>query len=165
MITKSRSLSDESINIVQQVLQNNAFFAQHGNLLIAMIYDESPAIPEIGYRRKIKARDNPVQRNTIRKFQQPKLLFHATAFHLMIDWQNIQLTEPPLTRRVSSDDIISLIKTKEKPSALPDFPCHTQAVERHIKLVTQASKSVVGSAARDGFIRNRIYGRKKTTQV
>lgn len=161
MITKSRSLSDESRNIVHQVLQNNAFFAQHENLLIAMIHDESPAIREIGYRRIIKARENPVHRNTIRKFQQPKLLFHATAFHLMIDWQNIQLTEPPLTRRVSSEDIMSLIKSKEKPSALPDFPCHTQAVERHIKLVTQASKSVVGAAARDGFIRNQIEGRKK----
>lgn len=40
MITNSRSLSDESRDIVHQVPQNNAFFAQHQSILIPMIHDE-----------------------------------------------------------------------------------------------------------------------------
>jgi len=36
------------------------------------------------------------------------------------------------------------------------FPCHTQAVERAVKLVTDASTAVCGESARDGFIRARI---------
>ncbi|KAK4873060.1 hypothetical protein RN001_015089 [Aquatica leii] len=39
------------------------------------------------------------------------------------------------------------------------FPCHTQAVERCIKLVTEASSLVCGAEARDGFIRARISSR------
>jgi len=32
------------------------------------------------------------------------------------------------------------------------FPCHTQSVERSVKLVTDASIAVCGESARDGFI-------------
>ena len=34
--------------------------------------------------------------------------------------------------------------------------CHSQNVERHIKLVTEASLAVVGHDHRDGIIRNKI---------
>ena len=46
----------------------------------------------------------------------------------MIDWHLI-------TRRVSSNCLMSQIKSKETPSAHTDFLCHTQAVERHIKFI------------------------------
>lgn len=39
------------------------------------------------------------------------------------------------------------------------FMCHTQAVERAVKLVTDASTAVCGESARDGFIRARIESR------
>src|SRR6218665_3596513 len=38
----------------------------------------------------------------------------------------------------------------------PKFPCHTQAVERHVKLVTEAATAVCGQNSRDGFIRVRV---------
>lgn len=41
-------------------------------------------------------------------------------------------------------------------------PCHTQAVERPVRLVTQASVLVRG---RDGVIRNRIKLTKKVCQI
>ena len=44
---------------------------------------------------------------------------------------------------------------------VPDYPCHTQAVERAVHLVTEASASVIGQDARDGFIRQRIQSRKE----
>ena len=42
-----------------------------------------------------------------------------------------------------------------------DFPCHTQAVERCIKLVTEASNAVCGDNKRDGFIRATLLSRKQ----
>ena len=42
-----------------------------------------------------------------------------------------------------------------------DIPCHTQALERHIKLVTEASAVVVGVKKRDGFIRTTLQSRKQ----
>lgn len=50
---------------------------------------------------------------------------------------------------------------KETPLAVPDYPCHTQAVERGVRLVSEASQSVIGQEARDGFIRQRIQARKE----
>ena len=103
------------------------FFVHHKNLL-ATIFDESLTICELGYRQIMQPRENSVHRNTYWKLQQLKLLFHSTAFHLMIDWHLI-------TRRVSSNCLMSQIKSKETPSAHTDFLCHTQAVERHIKFI------------------------------
>ena len=42
----------------------------------------------------------------------------------------------------------------------PQFPCHPQATERHIRLVTEASAAVC-SEQREGFIRSGIESRKK----
>ena len=41
------------------------------------------------------------------------------------------------------------------------YPCHTQAVERHIKLVTEALAAVCGKESRDGFIRVRLESQAK----
>ena len=38
--------------------------------------------------------------------------------------------------------------------------CHNQAVERHVKLVTEASASVSSFERRDGLIRQKIKSRK-----
>ena len=40
------------------------------------------------------------------------------------------------------------------------FPCHTQGVERCIKLVTEASVEVCGYDGRDGYIRARFASRQ-----
>ena len=40
-------------------------------------------------------------------------------------------------------------------------PCHTQAVERGVKLVTVASQLVCGENARNGLIKNRIGSRQQ----
>src|SRR6218665_1785208 len=37
-----------------------------------------------------------------------------------------------------------------------NFPCHTQAVKRHVKLVTEAATAVCGQNSRDGFNRARV---------
>ena len=80
---------------------------------------------------------------------------NAEQYHGMINWHIIQLTEPPSTKRLANDEIKALINSKEKPLMIPEFPCHTQAVERTIKLVTDALQGF-----RDGFMRVEIEGRK-----
>ena len=79
----------------------------------------------------------------------------------MIDWQTTNVTEPPSTKYLTNTEVETLIKSKEKPKNMTDFPRHTQAVERMIKLVTDASAAVVGQENRDGYIRARIEGRKR----
>ena len=67
------------------------------------------------------------------------------------------ITEPPLTQSLTTDEMLAL---KVSPFDVPNYPCHTQAVERAIRLVTEASSSVISQAARDGVIRQKIKARK-----
>ena len=57
--------------------------------------------------------------------------------------------------RKFSDEEIDLFILEKRKWNIENFPCHTQAVERCIKLVTEASQSVCGENRRDGFIRSR----------
>jgi len=41
----------------------------------------------------------------------------------------------------------------------PKLPCHTQAVERCVKLVTESSSAVCGAKSRYGYIRSQLESR------
>jgi hypothetical protein len=97
----------------------------------------------------------------VRQFKVPELLFDAADWNDIISWENSTLTEPPLTRSLTDDQILQI---KEKPLVIRKYPNHTQSVERMIKLVTDASKAVYGFDARDGFIRARIQSRSMMPQ-
>jgi len=122
-----------------------------------MITDDSKTIRELGMRRVLKARS---EKYGIRKFVIPTLNFDAKNYIDLIDWQNADVTEPPLLEDISVDELEMLVASGETP--VTDFlryPCHTQAVERAVKLITEALASVCGEKARDGFIRVRLESR------
>ena len=58
----------------------------------------------------------------------------------------------------SDHDLSDLIRN---PLCIPSFSCHTQPVERAIKMMTEAAGSVIGAEARDGYIRQKIRSRKE----
>ncbi|GBM66983.1 hypothetical protein AVEN_111005-1 [Araneus ventricosus] len=68
--------------------------------------------------------------------------------HELIDWQNWEKTKPPLTMGISDE----ALKQDGVPAQVLDFqnyPCHTQSVERCVKLVTGVSAAVCGATKRD----------------
>ena len=79
---------------------------------------------------------------TVSKYRLPKVNFQAETYVDLIDWEAECLSEPPLTWNKTDEEILSF---KETPFAVPKYPCHTQAVERAVRLV-------VGEEARNGFI-------------
>ena len=96
--------------------------------------------------------------STVREYCLPKVNFQAETYVEMINWEAECLSEPPLTRNKTENEILSY---KETPFVVSKYPCHTQAVERAIRLVSEASAAVVDKKARDGFIRQRIEARKE----
>ena len=44
---------------------------------------------------------------------------------------------------------------------IPNFPCNTQAVERHVKLLSQASASVCNEESTDGIVKLTHQSREK----
>ena len=75
----------------------------------------------------------------------------------LFDWKTAKFLEPPLMIKLFDDETSRLILT---PLELPQYPCHTQAVERGIKVVSKAASTVIGEEARDGFIRQNLLSRK-----
>ena len=70
--------------------------------------------------------------------------------------------EPPATLNLSDKEITRLIKSGLL-FEIGKLPCHSQIVERHIRLAIEAyqmlSLITSGAEARDGFIRSRIKSR------
>ena len=98
-----------------------------------------------------------ISSSKVRKYILPKINFKAETYTELIDWETSQLSEPPFTLNMTNEQLTSV---KDSPLEVPAYPCHTQAVERAIRLVTEASSSVIGHEAREGFIRQRILARK-----
>ena len=56
--------------------------------------------------------------------------------------------EPPLTMHLSDEKFQQLVTHP----FISQIPCHSQGVERCVRTVSEASKSVYGMDARDGYI-------------
>lgn len=87
----------------------------------------------------------------------PEVNFNAEDYIDLIDWFNCTVTEPPLVRHLSDQELWDIVK--QVPN-FDNFPCHTQAVERGVKIITEASTKVCGEESRDGFIRAKFDARK-----
>lgn len=155
-----RKLPKNIQKIVKPIIERNAFFCHPENVLLSMISDERPTIRELGWRRIKKARENASRGSTVRKFILPKLNFDCDNYVSLINWGECALSEPPLTMGLTIDVIDNFILSKEKFEC-EKLPLHTQAVERVIKLVSEASEAVCSHEAREGFILSRISSRKR----
>ncbi|GBN74388.1 hypothetical protein AVEN_273088-1 [Araneus ventricosus] len=136
------------------------FFAHTENVLLAMFVDEKEHIRELGYKKILKARQIVPKKKTVRNFIPPKINFQASDYIKIINWNSCVVYPPPMLRGLSEDDIKSLVNSDTMPiREIQKFPCHIQAVERCIKLVTEASNKVCGREARDGYIRATLKSR------
>lgn len=164
LIKYSRDLCDDILLIIDPVIQRNKFFAHPENVLLAMIFDNRRPIRELGLRRIIEARR--VKSNSVRVFKLPKRNFQAADYIDIIIWAESQITPPPILDNVS-DKVIKEMVEKERLNdiAIPAFPCHTQAVERCVKLVTEASMAVAGRKARDRLIRTKLMSPSKMPTI
>ena len=124
-----------------------------------MLTDVRPNIRELGLRQILKARKNALP--SIRVFKVLSLNLSAKDYVDLIDWHATgTINEPPMTFGISEEELLQFINQKETPSVtFPRLPCHTQAVERCVKIVTEASGAVCGVDQRDGYIKVRLESR------
>ena len=79
----------------------------------------------------------------------------------MIDWAIENVTEPPLTFNRSNRSLMEYVNEISTPIIeLENYPCHMPAVERCIKLVSEASERVCGLTKYDGFLHARLSSRR-----
>lgn len=75
-----------------------------------------------------------------RTLKVPTLQFDASEYTSIIDWKESLLTEHSLTRHLPEENLQSVIeKGLRSITMIWNLSCHTQDVERMIKVVTEAS--------------------------
>ena len=159
----SRFLPPEARLVVDNCIQRNGFYGHPENVLLSMLADDRPEIRELSVRRIKKARQTNSTSTNIRKFTLPKLNLDADDYHSLLNWQEFPVTEPPMLMSKSDDDIEKAIESRQT-WILDEFPCHSQAVERHIRIVSEAAASVCGELRRDGYIRAKLLSRTDIPQ-
>ena len=108
--------------------------------------------------KKIREGPGPIMERgkTIRSFKTPLVNWDAETLEELIDWGKEPLTEPPIT-------IGTPIAVLEQQALFgeglefPVVPCHAQAVERMVKLVTKASDKVKSYKRRHQEILCKLY--------
>lgn len=158
LISRSRYLTTDLKSVIDPVLQRNSYFGHPENLLLTMLSDNEKHIRELALRRILKARRDKPQK--LRLFQVPEINMDANVYYDLINWQN-KITEPPILMQISTEELETLVSRGEDNKI--DFlrlPCHTQAVERSVKTVTEASGTLCSKSAREGFIKAKIESRK-----
>lgn len=154
LIEACKLLPEKVKKIVYPVIQRNGFYAHPENILLSLLTDQEKKYKELAVRRILKART--VTTTVIREFNIPTINFEAKHYSELIFWDEVNVTEPPITANIEMS--LTKISDVNFPD-FPHFPCNTQAVERCVRLVTEASLAVCGQENRDGFIQARIKSR------
>ena len=141
MISTSRFLPIQFRLVVDQVLKRNSYYAHSESLLIAMLKDDNVRLQKMALMRIIKARGEDIP---LRQYQPPSVNLNALSYENMIDWTKELNVESPLTKSITAERIKEMLRNDTISFDFPSFPCHNQAVERMVKLVTESSKAVVG---------------------
>jgi len=149
LVLASQQLDEKYRLIVQRCLSMNAYSAHSENILLAMIFDEREHVNENVLKLLKKANNH--NSSTIRKFSLPQLNFQAENYFDLIDFEE-GLSMPPCLSNTDFSNA-SIHELRSTCSFLRHVPCHSQSVERIVKIVTSASASVCGQERRDGFIR------------
>lgn len=151
MIETSRFLPVRYRILVQKVLKRNSYPAHIEGILVAMLKDNRKHIRRLAMKRILRAREDEVPN---RKFQLPEILFQAKSYDELIDWQKTPRLEPVLTKHISTAQISAWLSSDTDDDIdIQPFPCHNQAVERLVKVVTESATKVYGHDRRDGYIR------------
>lgn len=102
-----------------------------------MIYDKTESIRT----KAISIIESCNPNNVVRKFEVPLLNFNATSCYGMVNLNDLDITVPPLLINFNTEILTNLYKS-EIGEKIYKIPCHSQAVERSVKLVTEAASSV-----------------------
>ena len=142
-------LQPASEAIAWQTIQRNSYWAHQENVILAMLADVDQKNRKLAIDRIKKIREITVYEEEIRYFRPPKINKSAKNLTDLLPPEEECRYEPPLTMHLSNANLQNIIN---EPLSV-DIPCHSQGVERCVRMVTEASGEVYGKEARDGYIR------------
>ena len=131
--------------VVKPVVQHNAWFAEVGIMLCAMLASENKRVREKAVHSILKRRGKPLKKprkmllRGIRKIEATPLQWEAKTWDQIIDWSQVAIHEPFILEKLSKEQIMA---ARDVPLEFPDFPLHSQSVERAVKSTSESSTQV-----------------------
>lgn len=130
-----------------------------------MIFHKDLAIRKLGYQKILRSREagEPMEEEfeNVRTYLHPEILFDCENYYDMIDWES-EFTEPPFTRNISYEELKTLAENGETVAHdILRVPCHSQANERHVKLVTEVASRYTTHHRREGAAATTLEGREQ----
>jgi hypothetical protein len=137
-------------------LRRNSFCLYPENYLACLLFSgneehRSKAVSHILQIRKNKGNSK------LRIPQIPDYDIDCEDWGNMIDLSSIQLCEPPCVAGLSDSEITDMVKNKREP---PNFPLHSQSVERAVKVTSEVSKLAVNLERRNQLALGKLESRK-----
>ena len=147
----------EDRETAQVVLTRNSFWAHPENIVISMMGDEDKEVRREAVNWVKRARQEFDPAKHPRQFFPPPVDFTATSYTKMVDWEQMDCTEPPLTKDMSLAELDEVV---EKAHQFEDFPNHTQQVEAAVRVVHDTATRRASHRARDNLIHQLLEGKK-----
>lgn len=135
----------------REVVQRSCFAFLYENFLYALIMSEDKSTQIKGWEFIKQMRLMPPAPNDLRK-KIPRINWHSSVWSSMIDLTEGSYNfEPPIVNSISIEEIEHFCNNGTT-CHITNFPCHSQSVERAVKLVSEASKMVYGEENRHQVI-------------
>ena len=158
IIKRSRFLPNNLKEIVYNCMKRNSFFGHSENIILNLLTHSELETRQMGLSIYEIALENFESNN--RHFQLPPLNCCANSLIELLDVPALW-SPPPILSQFTKDKVKNLAISGQMCALFCEIPCHSQAVERHVCLVSKASKAVCGEDKRDGMIRNILKSQKE----
>jgi len=131
----------------KKVVQRSCFAFHYENFIYTLIMSEDQSTQIKGWKLIRQMRSMPLGSDDLRK-KIPKINWKASAWSSMVDLTQTSFNlEPPVVNSFDINDIADFCKYRTT-CKLSNFPCHSQGVERAVKLVNETCKMVYGEENR-----------------
>ncbi|QQP40751.1 Uncharacterized protein FKW44_017171 [Caligus rogercresseyi] len=156
-----KSQKKEVLDLVMPTVRRSAWYAHSEMLIQALLCseDQKDRINGVEKILTIRGEGDPNSQlgdSSVRMRKTPEINTEATSINDLISWSDGVL-EPPLTCSLSTLEVKGFINS---PMKVPNWPCHTQSIERVVKMVTEASAKYYSQEKRDGAIRAQEASRR-----
>ena len=94
----------------------------------------------------------------VRKFVPAEVNFVSERFCDLVDLETAEKWEPPVTKDLSEETLLSALAT---PLILPAYPNNTVRVEQMVRVVTESATTRVGFHGRHRLILQKLKSRQK----
>lgn len=164
-ITWTRFLPPNLVQVVDRVIQDNAYFAHSENILLSMLFDDRMEKRNIAIKKILHYRRDIVDPTELRVYKKPLINFNCTEYTNMIDLNDDTiLFEPPFTQSYSYEHLEGYLNYDVPPFDDPQIPLHIQGTERHVQLLAATAKRVSGKNV-EGAMAAILESRTKTPRL